>query len=444
MTDPAMHLRPVEGRRGNVFVVGYDEHQHRHVERLDPDSHFTFHTLIPSSALRRVSEIPIARLLEEAEATLDRFGEPVDAIVSFMDFPGIEIASLLAARRNLAGPSLEAVLKCNHKLWERRLQAQVLPETTPRFAAVDPFDDGALAELEDRIPYPFWIKPFNGYASYLGFRIDEPSDALHALPIVRNDIDRLAAPLEYLMELAHMPEDLRALGGRCLIAEEIISGKQCTLEGYVCRGTPRIFGVVDSVREANGVSFARYEYPSRLPDELQDRMVRIAEQLIRHLGFDDGAFNIEFYSDSLRNCLWVLEVNPRLSQSHLELFENVDGASHQKAAIEVALGRVPDMPRGHGEHPYAAKFFLRAWEDARITRVPGPSELRHIEREVPGTSILLRVEENTRLSDVPDQDSYSYELAWIWVGGQSREALMEKYRVVVERLDIRSEPPEPT
>ncbi len=437
---PSPHLAPVEGRRGNVFIVGYNEHQHRHVERLDPDGHFAFHTLISSSALRRVRAVPVVQLLDEAEASLDRFGEPVDAIVSFMDFPGIEIAALLAARRNLPGPSLEAVLKCNHKLWERRLQAEVSPETTPRFTAVDPFHDGALAELEGQLRYPFWIKPFNGYASYLGFRVNEPDDALRAFPFVREGIGRLARPLERLMALADVPEDLRRLGGWCLIAEEIVSGEQCTLEGYVHRGTPRIYGVVDSIRESNGISFARYEYPSRLPAQLQERMARSGERVMRHLGLDDGAFNIEFYFDPSQDHLWLLEVNPRLSQSHLELFEKVDGASHQKAAIELALGRAPEMPRGRGEYPFAAKYFLRAWEDARITRVPGRSELERIQREVPGTSILLRVDEGMRLSEVSDQDSYSYELAWIWIGGRSREDLTEKHRAVTERLDIRSDP----
>jgi hypothetical protein len=430
---------PVKDRRANVFVVGFHDHQRRHLERLDPDGHYSFHTLVAYEQLRRAKKVPVARLLGEAEDQLDGFPEPVDGITSFLDFPGIEMAAFLAAQRSLPGPSLEAVLRCNHKLWSRRLQAELVPELCPRFSWVDPFDEDPLGKLEAQTAYPFWIKPLNAYASYLGFRIDGPSDFQEALPKVRGNLHRLGQPLEHFMELAAVPDDLKRMGGSILIAEEIVTGSQCTLEGYVYRGTPRIYGVVDSIRVADGSSFARYEYPSQLPVELQDRMAGAARRFMCYIEFDDGQFNMEFFYDQEHDQLWLLEVNPRLSQSHLALFEKVDGASHQAVAIRIAMGQKPEMPHRQGEYPHAAKFFLRAWRDAQVIRVPGPEELERIEAQVPGSSIIIRVGEGMRLSDIRDQDSYSYELAWIWIGGQDHADLMNKYEKVKELLDIELE-----
>ena len=437
--DAGLYLPPVDGRRANAFIVGFNDHQRRHLQRLDPNGHYSFHTLLAFDQLRQTGVVPVARLLQEANERLDHFPEPIDGIVSFLDFPGIEMAACLAARRSLPGPGLEAILRCNHKLWSRRLQAEVVPELCPRFTWVDPFDEDPLGKLEAQMAYPFWIKPLNAYASFLGFRIDDPSDFRQALPKVRAQIHWLGEPLEHFMEMADVPDELARLGGSILIAEEIIKGNQCTLEGYVHRGVSRIYGVVDSIRETNESSFARYEYPSQLPTELTDRMAGAARRLMGQIGFDNGQFNMEFFHDWEHDRLWLLEVNPRLSQSHLELFEKVDGASHQAVAIRIAMGQEPERPHRQGEYPHAAKFFLRAWRDARVVRAPGPEEIERVENQVPGSSIIVRLGEGMRLSDLPDQDSYSYELAWIWIGGEDHADLMSKYEKVKELLNIELE-----
>lgn len=433
-------LAPDHQRALNVFVLGMEAYTFQRLRALDPERRITFHTLVPREALRGVDDLPVRELLEQADDHLARFEEPIDAIVSFLDFPAIEMAAVLSGRYGTKGPTLEQIMRCNHKYWNRLLQQEVSPESIPRFTVVDPFDEDPMARVEETLSYPFWIKPLNAFRSHLGFRIDEPRDFHLALPGIRAGIHRLARPLEYFMELADMPDEIRRMGGHQLLAEEIIGGEEATLEGLVHDGEPRVYGIVDAVRAERKSSFSRHEYPSQVDELVAGRMEELAARHVRHLGLNHGMFNVEIFHDREKDHLWVLEVNSRLSQSHMELFELVDGAGHLKAAVELALGRTPSLPYRNGPYACAAKFFLRSWGDALVTRVPASDEIRAIEEEVAGTSIEMLVEAGTTLSDLYEQDSYSYELAWVWVGAQSRRELVEKYRRVEKLLEVGLEP----
>jgi hypothetical protein len=95
--------------------------------------------------------------------------------------------------------------------------------------------------------------------------------------------------------------------------------------------------------------------------------------------------------------------------------------------VDLALGHRPRIDAGGGEHGCAAKFFLRHWSDATVVSVPDPQELADVERAVPGTSIHLEVQPGDRLSRLPDQDSYSYELGHIYVGASDERELRTKF-----------------
>lgn len=422
-------------RRRNVFVVGMDEYQRTRLAGLTEAADCRFHTLLPMNRLRGVTELPAAELVAEAERRLDEFGDDVDAILSFLDFPAIEIATLLQWRHDLRGPTLEAILRCNHKYWSRRLQAEAAPECIPPFGCFDPFDEGAYGRLD--VPVPMWIKPLNGWRSHLGFRVADEADFRAGSAAIAAEMDRLSEPLEYFMARAAIPDAVARRGSRVGLAEGIIGGAQCTVEGYVFDGEPHAYGVVDSIREPNRSTFQRYQYPSRLPEEVRDRMGKIACRVMSRIGFDNGAFNMEFFYDRAHDQVWLLEINPRLSLSHCELFEKVDGLSHQIVAVDIALGRRPRLTPGQGPYKAAAKYFVRAHADARVERVPSAAEIAAVERAVPGTTVELDVEPGMRLSDLTDQDSYSYELGSIWIGGEDTHDLNEKHDEVLARLDLR-------
>ncbi len=407
------------GEEKNIFVVGLDDFNLGLMQRL-------FHELIDCSEIVHAEQYPVERLLREAIEALQSFDGAIDAIVGYWDFPTSTILPLLRRQFGLPGPSLESVLKCEHKYWSRLEQRNVVPEYTPKFIAVNPFAEPAADRID--LAYPFWLKPVKSHSSHLGFKVRNARDLQQALAVTRENISRIAEPFNYILAQARLPAEVAAVDGNFCIAEEIISsGRQCTVEGYVCQGEVVVYGTVDSVREGTHRScFARYQYPSRWPARVLQRMSEVIRKLIGHTGLDNTPFNVEFFWNAGTDRLWLLEINTRISKSHCPL-----------VMIEVARGKNPHFAQRQGRFRCAAKFMVRAFEDAAVAGVPSPRELRLLEERFPGTRVQVLVEEGMRLSQLLHQDSYSYEYAVVFMGADNSRQLLEKYRSCMEALSFR-------
>ncbi len=422
----------------NIFMIGINSFNHEKLKSLKNFESYQFYGLIPPEEAEDADHYDIPVMMSDLQNKLAAFNGSVDAIVTYIDFPISMMTPLLRQQYGLISPSIESILKCQHKYWSRIVQKEIVPEAIPGFSPVNPFADDPLATVN--IAFPFWLKPVKSVGSYLGFRIKSRKEFYRAIGVIRQHIGRMAEPFNVIMDRADVPEDIRNIDGSYCIAEQLIGGRQCTLEGYVFNGRVTIHGVVDSIRFPNRSTFSHYDYPSRLPLKVRQRMTRITEIVLGHIGYDNHPFNIEFYWNQSTDKIWLLEINTRISQSHSDLFEKVDGVSNHQITVELGLGRDPAFPYRKGAFNRASKFFYRKWEDAIVTRVPTAQELSDIEREMPGVLIDLKVGEGTRLNDLNEQDSYSYDLAWIFIGAHNYRDLYRKYRSCVERLRFEFKP----
>lgn len=420
----------------NIFVLGLDDHNRETLESLPDADRYRFHSLLTIEELQYGDEIPIADLVEKARAQLDAFEGKVDAVIGFWDFPVSTMVPLLCEHAGTHGASLESVVKCEHKYWSRLEQQEVIDEH-PAFGLVDPDHD---EDPPEGIDYPMWVKPVKSFSSDLAFGVADQQEFRDALAEIREGIGRIGEPFEVILEKLDLPPELAEMGGRACLAEETMSGEQVTLEGYVHHGDVCIFGVVDTINLPDVPSQERFQYPSSLPDEVADRMADISRRIIRQVGLDHTTFNIEFFWDAETDAVRVLEVNPRHSQSHAELFEQVDGAANHQAMLRLALGRDPDMPRREGPYAIAAKWFLRHLTDGVARRVPTDDEVAAVERDIPGVTVDVIVAEGNRLSELPDQDSYSYKIANIYLGGADDAELKDKFERCAEALPFEFEP----
>ncbi len=436
---PAPRLRPAASTRGeprrNVFVFGLDDFNRELLERFPGSDRYNFVGLVGPDAVDDPAIYSVRDLLAQAEAQLEAFQGTIDAIVGYIDIPVGTILPILCRKYGVPSPTLESVLKCQHKYWSRVEQARVVPEHIPRFSRFDPFHPDPLSGID--LEFPFWIKPVKSAGSYLGFRVDSEEQFRQKLEVIRAEIGRLSEPFNYLMGFADLPREVTAVDCHYCIAEEIIGGRQCTLEGFVYRGEVVVYGVIDSVPYPGSSSFARYQYPSRIPAGIQRRMARIAERVIRQVGLDDSVFNIELFWDEDKDRIWLLEINTRISQSHSDLFFNVDGVSNHKAMVEIALGRRPETPKGLGSFATAAKFYLRRFADARVEAVPSAADLAAVRRRFPEARTRINARAGMRLSELVEQDSYSFDLAWIFLGGEDTAGLLAKYEEAVGMLPFR-------
>jgi len=420
----------------NVFVIGLNDLNAERLKRLRGVEDIEFHGLVKPAKVYDTQEFDIPEMLADSEKVLDNFDGSIDAIVGYMDFPVSTMLPILCDKYGTRNASLEALLKCEHKFWSRQVMREVIPEHTPAFTAFDPFDDNALSRIGDAdLRFPFFVKPIKSSGSRLGFRIDSPEDFDYAIERLRAEIGQISEPFNHVLDRADLPEDIREVNGGYCMAERIIGGRQCTVEGYVHEGEVVPYGTVDSIRYPQVLSFFYYFYPSKLPRRVQDQMYDITRKIMSHIGYDNAAFNIEFFWDELQDRIWLLEINTRVSQSHCDLFESVDGVSHQQVTVDLGLGRKPDMPSGEGAFNVGAEFFYRVFfRDATVARVPSKAEITVAEEQAPGTRIASNVTKGMRLSELPEQDAYSYAVASLWMGANTQGKLLWNYEQVLKRL----------
>ena len=127
------------------------------------------------------------------------------------------------------------------------------------------------------------------------------------------------------------------------------------------------------------------------------------------------------------NQIFLLEINPRISQAHTDIFEKVHGISHHSIMLNIALGRRPKALEYKGKHRIASNFMLRIYESGKVKKVPSQEELDKLKEKYPELTLKLHVTEGMHLSDLQGQDSYSYELGNMFLGARNQEELIQKY-----------------
>jgi hypothetical protein len=416
----------------NIFVIGLNDANLRTLEAVPDVEQYRFHPLLTMDELQ-VGEVSVPDLLEKAQSVLDAFDGTIDAIVGYWDFPVSTLVPLLAERYGTRSTSLESIVKCEHKYWSR-LEQQKAVKAHPHFGRVD------LSASDPRPPegveYPMWLKPALSYSSELAFGVKTEEEFGAAVAEIRDGISRVGRPFDYILDQLDLPPEMEGVGGQVCLAEESLNGLQVAVEGYVHNGEVTVYGVLDSINYPDKPSFLRHQYPSTLPADVVHRLHDVSEKVIEQIGMDSATFSIEYFYDPRADELNLLEINPRHSQSHAELFEYVDGVPNHHHMIALALGKDPAVTRGAGEYAMAAKWYYRWFADGVVHGVPDEDTIRRIEQEIPGVRIDLVPEEGQQLSRMPEQDSYSFEVAHIFTGADDEDGLREKFDRCVASLNV--------
>lgn len=417
----------------DIFVLGLLDWQREELETIDHAEQYRFHSLLSYEELV-VGHLGFEDLHERARRQLQRSGVQPAALICHWDFPSSCLTPLLARELGLRAPSLESVLKCEHKYWARLEQRKVVPECVPEFQALNPFDPQAADSLE--LEFPIWLKPVKGFSSQLGFHVKNRRELKEALDEMRESIGELGKPFDECLRYVDLPPEVRGVGGTWALAESIMSGEQHAPEGYVLDGEVHVHGTFDMLRSQGGKSIAGLRYPAQLAPQVQRRSEEVCRKVLQQVGFDNGCYNLEFLWNESRDKLWLIEVNTRMSQSHSELFRKVDGMSNHEVAVSVALGHPPHLPHQRGRDRTAAKFWITKTDDAWVTRVPTEQEVASLEQKLGGALIEIDVNQGDQLSELPNQAEYCYLVGEVWLGGDSDEELKDKFHHLVEDLPV--------
>lgn len=344
------------------------------------------------------------------------------------DFPACMLAALVAEAADFPFPSFESLFLCQHKYYSRLRQREAAPEATPRFHVVD--GSRPLAPSDIPMPFPVFVKPVKSYLSILARRLETFQDLTRARAEAPRRLGPVAGMFDALVGLSALDARYRSVSASALLLEEPLAGRQVTLDGYAYRGQVVLLGVVDSVFFPGTLSFARFEYPSRLPPRVQERMGNIAERVIRHIGLDRTFFNIEFFYRQQDDSIWIIEINGRMASQFAPLYRMLHGLDMYAMQLDMSLGKEPDgravWSPGGKPGGVSASFVLRRFEDGQVTRVPSPEDLDRLRRRFPDAFVEILVKEGGRLSDeLQDDESYRYALVDLCAG--TWEELHQKF-----------------
>ncbi|WP_031090576.1 ATP-grasp domain-containing protein [Streptomyces sp. NRRL WC-3549] len=428
-----------EGQRKNIFVIGLDDANLPTLQAVPHADRYRFHRLLSIAELQE-GEVSVPDLLDRARTVLDAHDGSVDAIVGYWDFPVSILVPLLGKEYGVRTTSLESVVKCEHKYWSRLEQQKVIDEY-PRFGRVDL--DGEDPRPPEGVHFPMWLKPALAYSSELAFGVSDTAEFREAVEAVRKGIGRVGRPFDAVLDLLDLPPEMEGVGGQVCLAEEAMTGIQVAVEGYVYEGEVSVYGVLDSINYPGSPCFLRHQYPSTLPAPVIRKLHDVSARTIRQIGMDSATFSIEYFYDPKTAAVSLLEINPRHSQSHAELFDYVDGAPNHHRMISLALGEDPSLPGGRGPYKMAAKWYYRWFGDGTVHGIPSPERIAAIERAIPGVRIDMVPEEGQKLSTVSQQDSYSYEVAHIFTGADDEDGLRRKFDRCVAALGLTFDDTEP-
>jgi hypothetical protein len=330
---------------------------------------------------------------------------PADGVVATKDQSAL-LASILAARRSLPGPSPGSLLACQHKPTSREIQRSVAPEATPRFEPLD-----------SRLPFgpPAFAKPVVGRLSQNAVRIERA-----------DDVRTLAGPDTYATRYESIAALAGAPPGRAhgFIVEELLTGLEVTLEGYVHRGRVTPIGVTDSVKYPGTISFQRFEYPTTLSEERQAEIEDISARIVLAHGLDDAFFNVELFVPD-GGPARVIELNGRLASQFAPLVRKLHGRSTYDALFALACG---EDPRWEARRPDAVgvSYVVRVFEDAFVEAVPEPED-----------DLEVLVHPGRRLCEQGVNDAVSFRLAILYDVGETREEAVSRCRARAEALTFR-------
>lgn len=363
---------------------------------------------------------------------------PVDGVIGTDDFLGAVLAAAVAERLELPAPSPQSILTCQHKFYSRVAQKASVSVATPDFDLVNTLN---LKDPLCSLTYPFFAKPVRGTLSILAKSVDSTREL--------RDLTSLSAPDRLLWHL-RLRSFNRLLArytdferdADYFLGEEILGGLHVSLEGYCSRGQVHVMGILDSYMYEGTNSFKRFEYPSRLPEAVQERMCEVASTLMSAVGFDDGLFEIEMYYDPTADRISIIEVNPRMCVQFADLFEKVDGTNSYELLLAIATGQEPRMKKGQGKYGAAASFVLRTFSTGRVKRAPSEREIASTKSLFPDARIRLFCSQGDKLSGRLRQlhDVSSIRLAAINLGGSDHNDLMARFRSAMKELPLELEP----
>jgi len=370
----------------------------------------------------KIFAIGIQKYLAEIIDLLQKNPSRYHGVVGTRDMTSV-FANVICEKTGKPSASVNSLINCQNKFLSRCLQKTVVPEHVPGFW----LDTQFLRQFP--LASPYFVKPVRGNVSYL-------SQKAYSYEELRNIIVENTAEmaqynqyfLESLSVASHLDNVENLETCNRFICEEIVTGQQLTVSGYVYGGSVRLYGSAGAVFMEDGISFSHHEFPCELPASLEEKVEEVITGLVKALGLDNTFFNVEIRVEPGEEKMHIIEVNCRQAFQFVKTVEKVKGINLIRWLCDLSVGKEPSdkaVEEGAIRYPYCYNFELRESGDREILRVPTKTDLEELERYYPEVTVKNLVEANTRLSDYKQNPS-SFRYCILDVPGNSRKEIIEK------------------
>jgi hypothetical protein len=383
----------------------------------------------------KILQFGVKPYLEQTIERIRQNPDMYDGIVGTHDSSAV-FAAIIARETGHRFAPISAVINAQNKYLCRRIQREVIPEHTPRYAL-------ALDYLRNpsRLDLPFFIKPVRSNISFGTHVVTKPGELEYY--IARESIDIARFNQYYLNALSIDPSFHNALNvATCnsFLCEDLITGTQVTVDGYVFEGQAEFFGITRAVYHPDTNSFFYHAFPHSFNPGLQEKIESALKKLIHALGIDNSFFNVELRADEDKNRFSIIEVNCRTAFQFAKTIEAVTGTDPLLMLCDVAVGKKPE-PRASNKKTFTAcyNFELHLFHDARILETPTQSAFAEISMKYPEVHVRNLIHENACLSDFK-HNPQSFRYGVVDVPGDSHEEIMKKYEQVISMLGYRFSP----
>lgn len=353
----------------------------------------------------------------------------IEAVLSSDEYLGAILAAIIAKEAGLPGTEPTLILSAQHKYYSRLSQQQHCPEAS---VYCDLVPQHIPRDFKPALSFPFFVKPVKGTFSLFAKKVSNLKELRKHMAFnwyERLLLKTITRPFNQLLK-DHTSLDKNA---NYFVAEELIEGSQVTVDGFVENGEVRICGIVDSVMFPNTNIFERFEYPSRLPHQVQERMNTTVEQLMTGIGFQHAQFNVELFYNEALDEIHIIEINPRLSYQFSDLYENVDGTSTYQILLGLALGQPPKFTKGAGDFNCTASFVLRTFEGKTLESTPDARHIKAFNSRYNESNVKVYGKKGTKLSsEMRAIGSYRYGI--VNVGAHSLLDLFSIYEDAIDSL----------
>lgn len=271
---------------------------------LDGPGHWT-QTAVDEGLFEQFIEVdlhPPATLADRAYRAIQASGLRFDGVATFEEFAG-PLTALLAQGLRVPGHAFLSVAYCRDKTFTREVCVEAgIP--SPRFYRIHSAAD--LAPAAAHVGFPAVLKPVSGASSVSTYRLESEAE------LVQRYTQTMTAVQDHLKSSGVHSDDEQELiwaNGFDMTLEQFLDGEEfdvdCLLSqgemvySAVTRDLPQIY-----LREVGS------QMPPAFPADKQDQLVAFTADVLRVMGFRDGAFHVElkYTGEGPR----LIEVNARI------------------------------------------------------------------------------------------------------------------------------------